>query len=260
MYKMVTENSVKDSGDKKLSVFFKKPKNIFFTVLLCIIIIMLSLVIFITRYNTSLIRKYGQELSILATSFANIDGTINERTARLSSAELLLNNTNRILSTVYFGTADTDERKEAKDFTAFSILYKDRFYLITAGHCIEFENIKYKNFKFIANNGRVWLTPELLAYENDYSNNTDYAIFYKDNLISTGLYPASKDEDQTPQYVLGNTERDLNLIKKYKDARQGESGSPVINSNCHVLGIMIKKDGSYTPIQEVLDAIEKLGI
>jgi hypothetical protein len=52
----------------------------------------------------------------------------------------------------------------------------------------------------------------------------------------------------------------LNLIKKYKDARQGESGSPVINSKCHVLGIMIKKDGSYTPIQEVLNAINKLGL
>jgi hypothetical protein len=27
-----------------------------------------------------------------------------------------------------------------------------------------------------------------------------------------------------------------------------------------VVGIMIKKDGSYTPIQEVLDAIDKSGI
>ncbi len=242
---------------KNLSNFFKKPKNIFFTVLLSIIIIMLSLVIFITWYNTSLVRKYQQDLSSLSDSFANIDSTINERTARLSSAELLLNNTNRILSTVYFGTADIDERKEAKDFTAFSIIYKDRFYLITAGHCIEFENIKYKNFKFMANNGRTWVTPELLTYENDYTNNKDYAVFYKDNLITTGLYPAVKDEDQSPQYVLGNIERDLNLIKKYKDARQGESGSPVINSKCHVVGIMIKKDGSYTPIQEVLDAIDK---
>jgi len=257
---MITDNNLKDLGDKKPSNFFKKPKNIFFTVLLSLILIMLSLAIFITNYNTSLIRKYGLDLTNLAASFAEIDNTINERTARLSSAELLLNNTNRILSTVYFGTADIDERKEAKDFTAFSIIHKDRFYLITAGHCIEFENIKYKNFKFMANNGRTWVNPELLTYKNDYTNNTDYAIFYKDNLITTGLYPAAKDEDQTPQYVLGNTERDLNLIKKYKDARQGESGSPVINSKCHVVGILIKKDGSYTPIQEVLDAIDKLGI
>jgi hypothetical protein len=256
---MITDNDRKDLSDKKLSNFFKKPENIVFTVFLGIIIIMLSLIIIISLYNVTLIRKYGQDLASLSASFAEIDGTINERTARLSSAELLLNNTNRILSTVYFGTADIDERKEAKDFTAFSILYKDRFYLITAGHCIEFENIKYKNFKFMANNGRSWVTPELLAYENDYTNNTDYAIFYKENLITMGLYPAVKDENQSPQYVLGNIERDLNLIKKYKDARQGESGSPVISSKCHVVGIMIKKDGSYTPIQEVLDAIDKLG-
>jgi len=159
--------------------FFKKPQNIILTVFLSVIAVMLSLIIFITWYNTSLIRKYRQDLTSIADSFANIDGTINERTARLSSAEILLNNTNRILSTVYFGTADIDERKEAKDFTAFSIIYKDRFYLITAGHCIEFENIKYKNFKFMANNGRTWVTPDLLAFENDYTNNKDYAVFIR---------------------------------------------------------------------------------
>ena len=256
---MIIENSPKSSGSKKSFSFFKKPQNILLTVLLSIIIIMLALVIFITWYNAALLRKYRQDLSSLAGSFAEIDNTLNERTARLSSAELLLNNTNRILSTVYFGTADIDERKEAKDFTAFSIIYKDKFYLITAGHCVEYENIKYKNFKFMANNGGTWLIPELLTYKNDYTNNKDYAVFYKDNLITMGLYPAAKGENLSPQYVLGNIERDLNLIKKYKDARQGESGSPVINSKCHVVGIMIKKDGSYTPIQEVLDAIDKLG-
>jgi len=255
---MSIDNSQKSMCSKNSSNFFKKPQNILLTVLLSVIIIMLALVIFIACYNTALVRKYQHDLSGLATSFANIDSTLNERTARLSSAELLLNNTNQILSTVYFGTADIDEKKEAKDFTAFSIIYKDRFYLITAGHCVEYENIKYKNFKFKANNGRVWLTPELLAYKNDYIDDKDYAIFYKDNLITMGLYPAAKDEDLSPQYVLGNTERDLNLIKKYKDARQGESGSPVINSKCHVVGITIKEDGSYTPIQAVLDAIDNI--
>jgi septation ring formation regulator EzrA len=131
---MITENSAKGLGDKKLSNFFKKPKNILLTVLLSIITIMLALILFITCYNAVLVRQYQKDLTGLASSFADIDSTINERTARLSSAELLLNNTNRILSTVYFGTADTDERKEAKDFTAFSIIYKDKYYLITAGH------------------------------------------------------------------------------------------------------------------------------
>lgn len=257
---MITENNRKGLGDKRFSNFLKKPKSILGTVLLSVVVIMLAVVIFMAFYDTTLIRKYRRDLSSLTGSFANIESTLNERTARLSSAELLLNNTNRILSTVYFGTADIDERKEAKDFTAFSIIYKDKYYLITAGHCVEYENIKYKNFKFKANNGSFWLTPDVLLYNNDYTNDRDYAVFYKDNLITTGLYPASKSEDLSPQYVLGNLERDLNLIKKYKDARQGESGSPVINSKCHVVGIMIKKDGSYTPIQEVLDAIDKSGI
>ena len=255
---MIIENNQKSSGSKKSFRFFKKPQSILITVLLIVIIIMLALVIIIAWHNSTIVRKYQQDLSGLAGSFANIESSLDEKTARLSSAELLLNNTNRILSTVYFGTADIDERKEAKDFTAFSIIYKDRFYLITAGHCVEYENIKYKNFKFKANNGRIWLAPELLTYENDYTNDKDYAIFYKNNLITMGLYPAAKNEDLSPQYVLGNIERDLNLIKKYKDARQGESGSPVINSKCHVVGIMIKKDGSYTPIQAVLDAIDNI--
>lgn len=257
---MSTEKNPKGLGGKRFSNFLKKPKSILTTVLLSVVVIMLAVVIFMAFYDTALIRKYRRDLSSLTGSFANIESTLNERTARLSSAELLLNNTNRILSTVYFGTADIDERKEAKDFTAFSIIYKDKYYLITAGHCVEYENIKYKNFKFKANNGRSWLTPELLLYNNDYTNDRDYAVFYKNNLITTGLYPAAKDEDLTPQYVLGNLERDLNLIKKYKDAMHGESGSPVINSKCHVVGIMIKKDGSYTPIREVLDAIDKSGI
>lgn len=221
----------------------------------------MAVLIFFTIRNIAIkIEKYQQDLLNLSRAFASIDESLNERTAKLSSAELLLNNTNKILSTVYFGTADSDEKQEAKDFTAFSIMYKDKFYLITAGHCIEYENVKYKNFKFKANNEKDWITPALVAYENDYNNNIDYAIFYSDNLINMGLLPALKDEDMVPQYMLGNLERGLNLIKKYKDAREGESGSPILNTNCHVVGIITKKDGSYTPIHVVLDEIDKLKI
>ena len=138
-----------------------------------------------------------------------------------------MNNTNRILSTVYFGTADSDRKEEARDFTAFAIQYEDDFYLITAGHCIEMDGEKYKNFKFKANNKNTWIKPELIKYENDYENNIDYAVFYQKNLVNMGLIAAGHGEDLTPQYVLGNTERDLNLIKRYQGAIKGESGSPI---------------------------------
>jgi len=255
---MVIVKKHENSKTGSSSCFPKKNRNILFIVFSCIIIVMLAVVISLTCYNSIVIRQYRQSLSGIADSIIATNKTLDEKASMLSSAELLLDNTNKILSTVYYGTADTDEKTEAKNFTAFSIIYKDTFYLITAGHCIEYEDVKYKNFKFKANNGMFWIIPDLLIYENDYADNYDYAVFYRKNSIRMGLYPATGEEDMSPQYVLGNIERDLNLVKRYKDARQGESGSPVINSKCHVVGIMIKNDGSYTPIQAVLDAIDNI--
>ncbi len=139
-------------------------------------------------------------------------------------------------------------------------MYKDKYYVITADHCIEMDGKKYKNFKFKANNKNYYISLKLIDYESDYNNNIDYAIFYHPYIIRRGLYPAGPDEDQTPQYVLGNIERNLNLVKRYHDAKEGESGSPVLNANCHVGGIVIKKNGEYTPISEVLKAIESITI
>ncbi|MCL5070161.1 MAG: hypothetical protein M1308_04590 [Actinobacteria bacterium] len=247
-------------GIRKISPenWYKKPGYILSAVFLVVIII-ISTILFIEIKNSSnLVYNYQKDLSNLSASFSGISKVIDQRFAKLSSAELLLNDTNRILSTVYFGTADTDVREEARDFTAFSMLYNDEFYLITAGHSIEIDGERYKNFKFKANNSKSWIRPELLDYKSDYKNNLDYAIFYSENIITMGLIPAKPDEDLTPQYVLGNLENNLNLIKRYSDARQGESGSPILNSRCHVIGLMIKNDGNYTPIQVVLDALANL--
>ena len=132
-----------------------------------------------------------------------------------------------------------------------------RFYIITAGHCVEIDDIKYKNFKFKSNSRFNWIYPDLLDYKNDYQNNNDYAIFYDTN-VSMGLIPAESNEDLTPQYVLGNIDRNLNIIKRYKDAKEGESGSPILNSKCHVIGVMIKKGGGFTPIQIVLEILDHI--
>ena len=137
-------------------------------------------------------------------------------------------------------------------------MYKNKYYVITAGHCVEMDGKKYKNFKFKANNKDYFIPLKLIDYRSDYSSNIDYAIFYNSYIIRTGLYPVGPDEDQTPQYVLGNIERDLNLVKRYKDAKEGESGSPVLNSKCHVVGIITKKGGVYTPISVVLEALDRI--
>ena len=39
--------------------------------------------------------------------------------------------------------------------------------------------------------------------------------------------------------------------------KKGESGSPVLNKNCHVIGVMIKKDDEFTPIGTILKALSE---
>jgi hypothetical protein len=198
------------------------------------------------------------EIVKISKSIAEIEKEIKQKNSKLSSAELLLDNTNRILSTIYYGTADFEEKKDFKNFTGFSMFYREKYYLITAGHCIEYKGEKYENFRFKANNKNQVITPELLLYKNDYINNNDFAIFQEKNLITMGLIPASQEEDLNPLYILGNTEKDLNLIKKFGEVREGESGSPILNSKCHVIGIIIKENGEFTPINIVINAIDQL--
>lgn len=199
-----------------------------------------------------------KDLASVSAIADHIKETIDSSFDDIGSAELLLENANQILSTVYLGKADLDLLKDAKNFTAFSLFYDDSFYIITAGHCVELDGNRYFNFRFKANDSDSWLRPELLYYENDHENSQDFAIFYLGKPVNTGLIPAGPTEDMAPRYILGNLDRGLNLVKKYSSAVEGESGSPVLNSSCHVIGVLIKSDGTYTPIQTVLDEIKRL--
>ena len=66
------------------------------------------------------------------------------------------------------------------------------------------------------------------------------------------------DKDKNPKYVLGNTERKINIFKKFDTAIEGESGSPILNSNYKLVGIVIKNNSDYTLIDIVAEAIDKL--
>lgn len=250
--------------NKKIKNFsfkaFLKPCYILIFTIFTVILALFLTLFFEIRNMSIQFSKYNSNISTLANEVSVLDKDFNERMAKLNGSELLLSNMNRIISTVYYGTADNDVREEVKDFTAFAMMYKEKYYLITAGHCIEFEGEHYKNFKFKANDATDWINSNLVDYKSDYENNIDYAIFYFPNRIRMGLIPAAPEEEITPQYVLGNLERGLNLVKRYKDAKEGESGSPVLNSKCHVIGILIKKDGTYTPIQVVLKALDTIKI
>jgi hypothetical protein len=250
--------------NKKIKNFsfkaFLKPNYILIFIIFIVILVLFLTVHFEIRNMSIQFSKYISSISTFTNKVLILNKDFDEQMAKLNGSELLLSNMNRILSTVYYGTADNDILEEAKDFTAFTIMYKKKYFLITAGHCIEFKGEHYKNFKFKANNTTDWINLNLVDYKSDYENNIDYAIFYFPNRIRTGLIPATPEEELTPQYVLGNLERGLNIVKRYKDAKKGESGSPILNSKCHVIGIMIKKDGTYTPIQVVLEALDTIKI
>lgn len=170
----------------------------------------------------------------------------------------LLDNFNNILfRTIYYGRAESENGKPAHFFTGFGLFYKEKFYLITAGHSVELEGIKYKNFRFKPNNRDIWISPELVYYVNDLENNNDFAIF-QDIYVLNGLYCA--DVNLKPEFIVGNTTRDVNIVKEYTKeifAVNGESGSPVLNSECRVVGVLIKNTGEYTDISKVIAAIEK---
>ncbi len=238
--------------------YISRPKYILISFLVLVLIVSSVFIYAEVKKTSNTIKEYSDSILSLSNTVKGLEMDLSNKASILRGSELFLNYTNQILSTVYYGTSDTEEHEEARDFTAFSIIYRDEFYVITAGHCVEMDGQKYKNFKFKANNKDSFVALELLDYKSDYSNNVDYAIFYDPRLIRTGLYPAGSDEDQTPLYVLGNIENGLNLIKKYSDAKKGESGSPIINSKCHVVGIMIKNNGAYTPISVVLEALDRI--
>lgn len=182
------------------------------------------------------------------------DLIIAEEKNKIGKYEYLLDNYSLIsANTIFSGSADYKGKENAREFTAFSLYYKDKFYIVTAGHSIDFENIKYENFRIKKQGKSEWIYPELLYYENDFDGNNDYAILMHEN-ITKGLYPAT--DDFKPEFIIGNSI--IKIFRNETKAAYGESGSPVINSKCRVVGILIKSTGEYTDIKKVLNAIDKL--
>jgi len=222
-----------------------------------IILFVILIIIFFLLFTTweKKLSNARNEIDSLESVLSNLEIIIREKDEELKSNNVLVNNSNILLSTVYYGTAEPVGGGSWKNFTAFSLFYKDKLYLITAGHCIEYEDLKYTNFKFKQNNNESFIYPVLLDYNNDYKNNRDYAIF-SSHFLRNGLL--IYDEDKEPEYVLGNTEKKINFFKEFNDAIEGESGSPILNSKCRLVGIVIKSNSQYTPIDVVTGAIDKI--
>jgi len=168
----------------------------------------------------------------------------------------LLDNMNKLLKNVYIGSSDPEEL--AYTFTAFSIEYKGKFYIITAGHCVQDNYGEEGTFKFKANFSDEWIYPDLLGYKAQFWNLDDYGIFYGDK-VTGGL---TVSDLKTPDfYLLGSIDKRLSIFRNLGDSsKRGESGSPVINEDGQVVGIYVVYGLVFTPIQLALDFIDNLVI
>jgi hypothetical protein len=170
--------------------------------------------------------------------------------------KVLLNGMNDLLKNVYIGSSSPKET--AYTFTAFKISYRNKSYIITAGHCVNDNYGKEGVFKFKANFSQDWVYPDLLGYKADFPNLDDYGVFYSNDI--TGGLKITADLNSKPSennYLLGSMDKQLSIFRNLGDSsKKGESGSPVINQDGEVVGIYVVYGLVYTPIQLALDVID----
>lgn len=230
-----------------------KKKKTFLNYIIIIILSTAVIVLSIVLYTTLARLEDDSRLSeTLEQQVSELERQQSDYLEKIRYSDILINNFNDLIASVYYGEAVEEGTEKVKNFTAFSLYNGNDFYLITAGHCIEYEGTKYKDFRFKANNKDIWIQPELITYESDPRDGRDYAIFYTKTL-NLGLIPHSGDT--APRYVLGNDERKINIFKQISLLEEGESGSPILNSHLKVVGVANTNTGSFTEISIVLDEI-----
>jgi hypothetical protein len=167
----------------------------------------------------------------------------------------LLDSMNTLLGYAYIGSSTAQQYSYT--FTAFSIEYKGRYYIVTAGHCVEDNYGEEGEFKFKANFSDEWIYPQLIDYKAEFWNLDDYAVFSGPGI--RGGLPVS--ERKTPgKYLLGSADKGLSIFRNLGDSsKRGESGSAVINEHMEAIGIYVVYGYVYTPIQLVLEAIDRAG-
>ena len=195
--------------------------------------------------------------SSLKSEKQDLENRLNLTEEQLEKYKYLLDNLNNLLSNVYYGYANNASYETIGGFTAFSLEYNDIFYLITAGHCVHYDyggidSGLYTYFKFKANLNDDWIYPKLLLYENDFENNRDYAILYSDKIDAGLKYDLNNN---SPKFILGNTNK--NILKEFDiyNLIEGESGSPIIDLDGEVIELAT---GNYIDIDLIIEAIDNL--
>jgi len=196
-----------------------------------------------------------EEYNNLKAYSYELENELNKVSGEKDKYVELISSLNDLLSNVYYGYGENSEY--FGEFTAFSIEYQNKYFILTAGHCVESNGIKYNKFKFKSTFGNNWIYPKLLSYNNDYNSRNDYAIFYSDKIKDGFIIDNEGDE---PKYILGNNKSSTNIIRSYYDKTfNGESGSPIIDYEGEISGISTTDIHSYfTNIYTILEAIDNL--
>lgn len=199
------------------------------------------------------------ELEEKDSEIENLNGQLEDMAARydLEKEEKekynsLLSKLNRLLRMVYYVSGDNGNTTVGG--TGFSIEYRNRVFLITAGHMVDWEGDYYPNLGFKSNFSYEWIYPELLIYNNKFLESNDYAIFYSEK-VEDGFQVNTLDTSN--QFILGIS--GLNVSKRTGTGVifLGESGSPVINLDSEVVS-MLTGSPNYTDIDIILEAIDYL--
>ena len=181
---------------------------------------------------------------------AELQKQLNDSQSETKQYRGLIANLNDLLKNVYYVYGEGGGTFVYG--TGFSIEYKDKFYLITAGHIVDGEWGIHKNLRFKANFTDNWVYPKLLNYKVT-ETIPDYAIYYSDK-IDDGLN--IDFEDDSSQIILGNTNKNLNIIRENSNTGiDGECGSPVVDLEGEVTGIFV---GYISPITNIIQIIDTM--
>jgi len=190
----------------------------------------------------SKLKEDNNNLKIEVNTLEN-DLTLNNE--EVDKYKDLIGNLDNLLSNVYYVYGEGNGTWVGG--IGFALEYKNKFYLITAGHIVDGEWGIHKNLGFKDTDNK-WIYPKLLTYEVT-ETIPDYAIYYSDK-IDNGLEVDLNNTE--PDYRLGINK----LIQENNNwGIDGECGSPIINLDGEVIGVHV---GYLSDIDIVLEAIDNL--
>ncbi len=183
--------------------------------------------------------------TIVETVIETVEDTekIAELEEEISDYKELILNLDELRKCVYYVYGDNGSTWV--EGTGFSLLYEGKTYLVTAGHIIDGEWGIHKNLGFRDYRGN-WIYPKLLRHDNQSGIGKDYAIFE----ATMENYLQADNNNDTGRFRI-TTEK---IVDCRNQSIPGESGSPIIDNDGEVVGIVNITSFLYiTKIQDIFE-------